>query len=45
MLAELKKPQNLKQPNVTIELDREKAPFFKTQAEQRAHWQKCWCPS
>ncbi|WP_368559731.1 carboxy terminal-processing peptidase [Acinetobacter indicus] len=40
MLAELKKPQNLKQPNVTIELDREKAPFFKTQAEQRAHWQK-----
>lgn len=40
MLAELKKPQNLKQPNVTIELDREKAPFFKTQVEQRAHWQK-----
>ncbi|WP_180168479.1 carboxy terminal-processing peptidase [Acinetobacter sp. YH01003] len=40
MLAELKKPQNLKQPNVTIETDREKAPFFNTEAEMRKHWQK-----
>ncbi|WP_407304438.1 carboxy terminal-processing peptidase [Acinetobacter sp.] len=40
MLAELKKPQNLKQPNVYIDTDREKAPYFKTAAEQRAHWQK-----
>jgi len=40
MLAELKKPQNLNQPNVVIETDREKAPFFKTEAEQRAHWNK-----
>ena len=38
MLAELKKPQNLNQPNVVIETDREKAPFFKTEAEQKAHW-------
>ena len=40
ILAELKKPQNLNQPNVVIETDREKAPFFKTEAEQRAHWNK-----
>lgn len=40
MLAELKKPQNLNQPNVTIETDREKAPFFATEAEQRQHWNK-----
>ncbi|MCU4421543.1 carboxy terminal-processing peptidase [Acinetobacter lwoffii] len=40
MLNELKKPQNLNQPNVYIETDREKAPFFKTEAEQRAHWSK-----
>lgn len=40
MLEELKKPQNLNQPNVTIETDREKAPFFKTEAEQKAHWNK-----
>ncbi|MFV5591229.1 carboxy terminal-processing peptidase [Acinetobacter variabilis] len=40
MLEELKKPQNLNQKNVYIETDREKAPFFKTQAEQRAHWSK-----
>ena len=40
MLDELKKPQNLNQPNVYIETDREKAPFFKTEAEQRAHWSK-----
>lgn len=40
MLNELKKPQNLNQPNVYIETDREKAPFFKTETEQRAHWSK-----
>ncbi len=40
MLEELKKTQNLNQKNVYIETDREKAPFFKTQAEQRAHWSK-----
>lgn len=40
MLEELKKPQNLNQKNVYIETDREKAPFFKTHAEQRAHWSK-----
>lgn len=40
MLAELKKPQNLKQSNVYIDTDREKAPYFKSAAEQRAHWQK-----
>lgn len=40
MLEELKKPQNLNQKNVYIETDREKAPFFKTQAEQHAHWSK-----
>ena len=40
MLAELKKPQNLKQSNVYIDTDREKAPYFKTAAEQHAHWQK-----
>lgn len=40
MLAELKKPQNLKQPNVFIETDREKAPFFKTRAEQEQQWRK-----
>lgn len=40
MLAELKKPQNLNQPNVFIESDREKAPFFKTRAEQENQWRK-----
>ncbi|MDC5250242.1 carboxy terminal-processing peptidase [Acinetobacter baumannii] len=40
MLAELKKPQNLKQPNTFIEVDREKAPYFKTSAEQQNHWRK-----
>ncbi|OAL80108.1 peptidase S41 [Acinetobacter sp. SFB] len=40
MLAELKKPQNLKQTNVYIDTDREKAPYFKSAAEQHAHWQK-----
>ncbi|EIB7120226.1 carboxy terminal-processing peptidase [Acinetobacter baumannii] len=40
MLAELKKPQNLKQPKTFIEVDREKAPYFKTSAEQQNHWRK-----
>ncbi|OTG79339.1 tail-specific protease [Acinetobacter sp. ANC 5054] len=40
MLQELKKQQNLNQANTYIETDREKAPFFKTEAEQRAHWNK-----
>ena len=40
MLNELKKQQNLNQPNSYIETDREKAPFFKTTEEQRAHWNK-----
>lgn len=40
MLAELKKPQNLNQPNVFIETDREKAPFFKNKAEQEVQWKK-----
>jgi len=40
MLNELKKPQNLKQPNVFIETDREKAPYFKTTAEQQDFWRK-----
>ncbi|MBV6571935.1 carboxy terminal-processing peptidase [Acinetobacter baumannii] len=40
MLAELKKPQNLKQPNTFIEVDREKAPYFKTSAEQQKNWGK-----
>ncbi|TCB51760.1 tail-specific protease [Acinetobacter sp. ANC 4779] len=40
MLAELKKPQNLKQTNVYIDTDREKAPYFKSATEQHAHWQK-----
>lgn len=40
MLAELKQPQNLKQPNSYIEVDREKAPYFKTTPEQQNHWRK-----
>ncbi|QSB55310.1 carboxy terminal-processing peptidase [Acinetobacter calcoaceticus] len=40
MLAELKQQQNLKQPNSYIEVDREKAPYFKTTAEQQKHWRK-----
>ncbi|OTG68542.1 tail-specific protease [Acinetobacter sp. ANC 4470] len=40
MLAELKKPQNLKQSNVYIETDREKAPYFNAVEEQQKHWQK-----
>ncbi len=33
MLAELKKPQNLNQPNEFIETDREKAAFFSSKTE------------
>ena len=40
MLAELKKPQNLNQPDSYIETDREKAPFFNTRAEQENQWRK-----
>lgn len=40
MLAELKKPQNLNQANVYIDIDREKAPYFKNTQEQRTYWQK-----
>ena len=40
MLAQLKKPQNLNQAGVFLQTDREKAPFFKTQAEQHEHWNK-----
>lgn len=40
MLDELKKPQNLKQANVYIETDREKAPYFANEAVQRQHWNK-----
>lgn len=40
MLDELKKPQNLKQTNVYIETDREKAPYFANEAAQRQHWNK-----
>ncbi|MHA3893483.1 carboxy terminal-processing peptidase [Acinetobacter sp. GXMZU3951] len=40
MLAELKKPQNLNQPNVYIDVDREKAAYFKNSQEQRSYWQK-----
>ena len=40
MLAELKKTQNLNQPNVYIETDREKSPFFNSKAEQEQYWNK-----
>lgn len=40
MLEQLKKPQNLNQAGVFLDTDREKAPFFKTKEEQRAHWDK-----
>ena len=40
MLAELKKPQNLNQPNVYIDVDREKAAYFKNTQEQRTYWHK-----
>ena len=40
MLEELKKPQNLRQKEVYLDIDREKAPYFQTTAEQHAYWQK-----
>ncbi|MFW1858298.1 carboxy terminal-processing peptidase [Acinetobacter defluvii] len=40
MLAELKKPQNLNQPDVYIETDREKSPFFNSKVEQEQYWNK-----
>lgn len=40
MLAELKKPQNLERTGETINTDREKAPFFKTEQELKQHWHK-----
>ena len=40
MLSELKKPQNLHQPNVFIDTDREKAVYFKNTAEQQDYWRK-----
>lgn len=40
MLAELKKTQNLNQPNVYIDVDREKAAYFKNTQEQRTYWHK-----
>ncbi len=40
MLAELKKPQNLKQPDVVLNTDREKAAFFATKQEQQDYWNK-----
>lgn len=40
MLEELKKPQNLNQKDVYLNTDREKAPFFKTQAELENHWRQ-----
>ena len=39
-LAELKKQQNLNQPNEFIETDREKAAFFGSKAELERYWQK-----
>lgn len=40
MLDELKKPQNLNQPNAFIETDREKAPFFANKEAQQDYWHK-----
>ncbi|OTG94256.1 carboxy terminal-processing peptidase [Acinetobacter sp. ANC 3832] len=40
MLAELKKPQNLNQPNEFIDTDREKAPFFSSKTELDNYWRK-----
>lgn len=40
MLDELKKPQNLKQTNQTLDIDREKAAYFKTMGEQQTYWRK-----
>ena len=40
MLAELKKPQNLHQKDIYLDIDREKAAYFKTTAEQHVYWKK-----
>ena len=40
MLDELKKPQNLNQPNEYIDTDREKAAFFGSKAELEDYWRK-----
>nr|WP_174507403.1 carboxy terminal-processing peptidase [Acinetobacter sp. Marseille-Q1620] len=40
MLAELKKPQNLHQPNEYVDTDREKAAFFANKPEQENYWRK-----
>lgn len=40
MLSELKKPQNLNQTDVTLNTDREKAPFFTTKEELESYWRK-----
>src|SRR5690606_38140031 len=40
MLNELKKPHNLNQQNVYIEKDREEAPLYKNESEQRAQGSK-----
>lgn len=42
MLAELKKPQNLKQPNTFIEVDREKHRILKRQLSSKITGVKCW---
>lgn len=40
MLEELKKPQSVNQAGVYLDLDREKAPFFKTKEAQQEYWNK-----
>ncbi|MCF8998602.1 carboxy terminal-processing peptidase [Acinetobacter nectaris] len=40
MLDELKKPQNLEQKGVYLDIDREKAAYFKTDAERHDYWHK-----
>lgn len=40
MLAELKKPQNLKQPDSYLDIDREKAAYFTNRTELETHWKK-----
>ena len=45
MLNELKKPQNLNQPNVYIETDREKRRSLKLRLNSARIGRKCWCLS
>lgn len=40
MLKEVKKPQNLEQKDVYLDIDREKAPYFATTAERQDYWDK-----